>query len=348
MVGSAWFGTDRGGSTRYFSDLFAALQRRPDISATAAAFGVADPGGQSWGSFDRGTISRVRSSRSAPPADTAIVDRHYALYGRGAPRGASVVTHFHGPWSLESAAAGKNKPTVAVQRFVEQARYRRSERFVVLSRAFKALLVERYRVHPEAVSVIPPGVDLTRFEPSAIPDGPPRVLCVRRLERRMGLDVLLDAWPAVLADVPDAQLDIIGTGSIAGELSAHVAGLGIEHSVKLCGQASDAELTEAYRAATVTVVPTRSLEGFGLIALESLAAGRAPVVTDVGGLPDSVHDLAHDLVVPPENPAMLAERLVGALQGDRPDVARCRAHAENFSWSACADRHAALYHEVRG
>ena len=346
MTGSEWYSTSRGGLSRYFSDLYAALARRADVDVTATAFGPPDVGGSTWGTEPGRTAARIRASRNPAPRGTTILDRHFALFGPPPPPGARLVTHFHGPWSLESAAHGQPRAAVFAKRLVELTRYRRSAHFVVLAQPFADMLSDRYRVDPAAVSVIPPGVDLERFTAAPIPDGPPRVLCVRRLERRMGLDVLVSAWPKVLAAVPDARLDIAGKGSIATELGAQIADLGIGDSVTLLGETTDAQLEAGYRAATVTVVPTRSLEGFGLIALESLASGRAPIVTDVGGLPDSVRGFAPDLVVAPEDPDALGDRLARALTGDRPTVEACRAHAETFTWDACAESHVALYREL--
>ncbi|WP_415678152.1 glycosyltransferase, partial [Tsukamurella hominis] len=178
------------------------------------------------------------------------------------------------------------------------------------------------------------------------PDGPPRVLCVRRLERRMGIDVLLRAWPAVLARHPEARLDVVGDGSQRALLRRTAADLGITDTVTFVGTIDDADLARRYARATLTTVPSLAWEGFGLVALESLACGRAPVVTDVGGMPDAVRDLAPDLVVPAGDADGLADRLAAGLDGARPSTEACRAHAELFTWDAAAARHAALYRAV--
>ncbi|WP_019202819.1 glycosyltransferase family 4 protein [Tsukamurella sp. 1534] len=344
LTGAQWPATAPGGLPRYFADLFAALRAHPDVRPSAAAFGAPDQGGTSWGADSGTTAARVRASRRRAPSGTEVLDRHFALFGP-APRGAALVTHFHGPWALESDAAGESRAAVAAKTLVERARYRGSDRFVVLSEAFAEVLVDRYDADRGTIAVIPPGVDLTRFPEAGEPatDGPPRVLCVRRLERRMGVDVLLDAWRGVLAEHPEARLDVVGTGSQAVPLAERAAELGVAATVTFVGAVDDAELARRYAAATVTAVPSRSWEGFGLVALESLASGRAPVVTDAGGLPDGVRGLAPGLVVPAGDAEALAARLVRALAGDRPSAAACRAHAETFTWAAAAERHAALY-----
>ncbi len=345
LTGTTWPGTSRGGLPRYFADLFAALQRRTDVLPSAAAFGEPEAGGATWGPDTGTTRSRVRASCRPAPEGTEVLDRHFALFGPAARR-AGLVTHFHGPWALESAAAGEGRGAVAVKALVERARYRGSDRFVVLSEAFADVLVRRYGADRGRIAVIPPGVDLERFTPAAVPAGPPRVLCVRRLERRMGIDVLLDTWPGVLAHHPDARLDVVGTGTLERDLRSRAEELGITDTVSLVGAIDDGELARRYRAASVTVVPSLEWEGFGLVALESLASGRAPVVTEVGGLPDAVRALAPDLVVPAGDPEALAHRLVRALDGSLPSPEACRAHASRFSWDVAAGRHAALYREV--
>ncbi|WP_040796077.1 glycosyltransferase family 4 protein [Nocardia higoensis] len=348
MSGSEWFGAAAGGLNRYFTDLYAALAARGDLSVTAAAFGEPPEGGSSWGPIGGSTLERTWAARRDPAARTGeplILDRHFALYGP--PRGRHrLVVHFHGPWAAESLAAGESSVAARVKYVVERVRALRADRFVVLSQHMRDLLAGDYGVDPRAVEVIAPGVDLDRFRPAAAPAERERpiVLCVRRLENRMGIDVLLRAWRAVRAAHPQALLVVVGTGTAEAALRAQAAPLGA--AVRFTGRIGDDELAELYTRAALTVVPSVALEGFGLIALESLAVGRAPVVTDCGGLPDSVRGLDPSLIVARGDADALAERLTLALDGKLPDAAACRAHAETFSWAAAAQRHAALYREL--
>ena len=353
MTGSEWFGTARGGLNRYFTDLFEALTVADGIDVSGYAFGDPPAGGSSWGDPVGGTAARVRASLTPLPERGAILDRHFALYGPpavGRRNGTRLVTHFHGPWSAESAMSGESAGAARAKYLFERGRYGRSDLFVVLSDHFRDVLVEDYRVDLDRIAVIPPGVDLARFtDPGStanVPgsrDGPPVVLCVRRLERRMGIDVLLQAWDSVRTQIDDAELVIIGTGSEEAALRAQAEAGGHPASVTFVGNASDAELAQAYRRASITVVPTRALEGFGLIALESMAAGRAPIVTDVGGLPDSVRGFDDSLILAPEDADALGDRIVRALMGERPSPSECRARAEEFTWERCVERHRLAY-----
>ncbi len=357
MTGSEWFSAAPGGLNRYFTELFHALTRQPGVQVSASAFGAvgADdpPGALSWGRTGGPTIARARSAflERAEMGRADILDRHFALYGPAAfARSGRVplVVHFHGPWAAESRLTGQSEIGVRAKYLLERIRYAGADRFVVLSDHFREVLSDDYRVPADRIRVIPPGVDLTRFRASPIPTGTDRtVLCVRRLERRMGIDTLLRCWPGVVAEHPDARLVLVGTGTAEGELRAQAASAGLDDSIAFAGSVDDRQLTELYARAALTVVPTTALEGFGLIALESLAAGRAPIVTDCGGLPDSVRGLDPSLIVPVREAEALGARIVDALNGKLPTPEQCRAHAETFSWHVTAERHLTMYQELR-
>ncbi|WP_433665316.1 glycosyltransferase family 4 protein [Nocardia sp. CA-128927] len=355
MTGSEWFASAPGGLNRYFTELFHALTRQAEVEVSAAAFGAdspAAPGAQSWGGLGGSTLRRARTAfldRAELHRDT-VLDRHFCLYGPAAidRRGRlPLVIHFHGPWAAESRLTGQREAAVRAKYLLERLRYSGADRFVVLSNHFRDVLHTDYRVSLDRIAVIPPGVDLDRFHASPVrSDTDTRtVLCVRRLERRMGIDTLLRAWPGVLAEHPTARLVIVGTGAAGDELRSAARSLG--DTVQFAGHIDDERLTELYEQAELTVVPTTALEGFGLIALESLAAGRAPIVTDCGGLPDSVRGLDPSLIVPAGDADALGARIVAALHGTMPTPAQCRAHAETFTWDVTAERHLAMYRAIR-
>ncbi|MBN6746157.1 glycosyltransferase family 4 protein, partial [Acidithiobacillus sp. MC2.1] len=181
------------------------------------------------------------------------------------------------------------------------------------------------------------------------PQDRPIVFAVRRLVRRMGLEDLIEAMVEVRRRVPDVLLLIGGRGPLQGELTARIEHLGLTDHVRLLGYLSDEALLLAYRAADITVVPTVALEGFGLIAAESLAAGTPTLVTPVGGLPEVVRDLSANLVLPSTGPRALTEGLSAALRGDMalPDTDACRAFArERYDWPNIAIQVRAVYEEA--
>ncbi|SEJ40292.1 glycosyltransferase family 4 protein [Demequina mangrovi] len=348
MIGSEWFEARPGGLNRYFDGLARAMADEADVDLSAWAFGAAPSYGRSVGPLGMSLVERVRrTAKLAGASDADIIDCHFALYGqstivRQPPR----VVHFHGPWAEESAVSSERRQVVALKRLVERRAYRGADAFVTLSEAFKAVVIEKFQVDPARVSVIPPGVDIDRFQPSFAAPTAPRALCVRRLERRMGIDVLLRAWREVVTNVPDAQLHVVGSGTFEQALRSLASELGLDHSVFFLGRISDEELASAYACATFSVVPTVALEGFGLISLESMASGCPAIVTDCGGLPDAVRPLDESLVVEAGSEEALAVRMLQAFAGQLPSRRACRAHAESYSWRSVATRHVDLYREL--
>jgi glycosyltransferase involved in cell wall biosynthesis len=163
--------------------------------------------------------------------------------------------------------------------------------------------------------VVPNGIDLRRFRPlrrlaarralGLDPDAPTAV-CVGRLAPLKGQDQLLDAWPAVLAQVPDARLVLVGDGPMAGRWRTHPAGA--LESVHWHGHS--AAVVDWYTAANVVVLPSRA-EGMALVPIEAMACGRAVVAFDVGGVRESVGDAG--AVVPSGDVAALASAMVARL-----------------------------------
>lgn len=352
MLGSEWFSARPGGLNRYYQDLFERTESVTEVRVEGRAFGHPPEIGDTWGSMGGNLLRRVWASRLRSETKFDVVDTHFVLYGlplRLRTRGRRPVLrvrHFQGPWADESRVAGAHRGVVLLKRALERAVYRQADGFVVLSEDFKRRLVESYGVPNDKIRIISPGVDVGRFQFAAEPTRG-RVVCVRRLERRMGIDVLLRAWPRVAAERPGSVLDLIGAGSQRAELESLADSLGIAGSVRFLGRLSDSELVAAYQQAELSVVPSVDLEGFGLIALESMACGTPTIVTDCGGLPDAVRGLSEGLIVDRNNVDALATRLLGALGGDVPERRACRAHAEKFGWDTVVSEHLRWYRELQ-
>ncbi|WP_328364238.1 glycosyltransferase family 4 protein [Streptomyces sp. NBC_00445] len=196
--------------------------------------------------------------------------------------------------------------------------------------------------------VIPTGVDTDRFRPEgerARSGEGPVVVCVGRLCRQKGQDVLLQAWPEVVRQVPGARLVLVGDGPDAQRLRA-----GAPASVEFAG--APADTAAWYRAADVVVLPSR-LPGIGLAPLEAMACARPVVVTNVDGARETLPP-GHlpSCLVPPEDPGALA-RAVTALLRDEPLRTALGAQARAHVLVAHDLRHATdavidVYRELLG
>jgi len=360
LLGMEEFGARPSGLNRYLQDLSAAL-KKAGMSTEIVVLTAGEPGAGGHNPsltvdapLPQRLISFARATRlAARRAD--VVDVHFALYSL-VPRMTSLrlkptVVHFQGPWGSESAVErGENALKLATKRLIERLVYRRAAFVIVLSTAFRQLVIDEYRIPPERVIVIPPGVDLEKFTPGdkiaarealGLPSSGFGCVAARRLTPRMGLDVLLRAWRRVA--VEPKFLVFAGTGPDRRRLEIITQSLGLGTSVRFFGRVSDSDLQSLYRAADVSIVPSTSLEGFGLAALESLACGTPTIVSDTGGLPEAVAEMDRSLIVPLGNEVALAERLTAAHEGRVPSAETCRKHAETFNWGRVADLHRPIY-----
>jgi glycosyltransferase involved in cell wall biosynthesis len=178
-----------------------------------------------------------------------------------------------------------------------------------------------------ATSVVPNGVDLTWFGACddadrararaelRLPAGP-TVVCVGRLCRQKGQDLLLAAWPAVVAAIPDARLVLVGDGPDRAALTA-IAPAG----VTFARHADDPR--PWYAAADVVAMPSR-WEAMALVLLEAMASARCVVAADVGGVREAM-PAGRAAIVPAEDVGALAATLVVRLA--RPALAAAEAAA---------------------
>ncbi|WP_410645563.1 glycosyltransferase [Amycolatopsis sp. lyj-346] len=182
---------------------------------------------------------------------------------------------------------------------------RTSGRVVAVSAAtadrLAAAGLERPVVIPNAVFPSPPVFGRAEVRASlGVPEGTPVALCLARLEPQKRHDVLLDAWAAVGGD---AVLWLAGDGSLRADLERRAQALG--RRVEFLGTRAD--VPDLLAAADVTVL-TSDWEGLPLAVLESMAAGRPVVATDVGGI-GGVLASGGGIVVPPGNPTATAAAL---------------------------------------
>jgi glycosyltransferase involved in cell wall biosynthesis len=192
-------------------------------------------------------------------------------------------------------------------------------------------------------AVVRNGVDLTRFRSAGpatqavarrhlgLPESGPLAVCVGRLTRQKGQDVLLSAWARVHAQCPRARLALVGGGDLP---------LLAAPNVLLAGPVEDVRAWLA--AADVVVLPSR-WEGLSLAVLEALAVGRSVVVSDIPGLAEAVGP-GTGVRVPPEEPVALAAALIERLRDPdrtRAEGAAAARHATVFDQRLTFDRLAA-------
>jgi glycosyltransferase involved in cell wall biosynthesis len=225
------------------------------------------------------------------------------------------------------------------------ARYglRRSDGVRTIS-AYTSGLVREVGVEPTAEFAA--FMDLEPFlatEPVPLPERPV-ALFVGVLERYKAVDVLADAWRLAAPRIPDATLHIVGRGTLREVPERLLADLPAQ--TRWTESLPTPDVARALDESTVLVLPSRS-EGLGRVVVEAFCRGRGAVASRVGGIPDIVDDGATGLLVPPADPAALADALVRVLS-DRASAERLggAAHAAVQPWLATPEEYAQRLREL--
>ena len=221
-------------------------------------------------------------------------------------------------------------------------------------------LIEFYDCEPERIEIVPPGVDHALFSPgnqagarwALGTDDRPLLLFVGRIQPLKGVDVAVKTLAAI--ERQDARLWIVGGASgndgdtEMDRINRLMDELGVRHRVEFKPPVPHHLLSTYYRAADVTLVPSRS-ESFGLVALESAACGTPTVASAVGGLLSLVEHGHSGYLVESRNAAGYAAWVDAILED--PVLARrlsvsAAALAQTFTWSTSAARLRRLYEDL--
>jgi phosphatidylinositol alpha-mannosyltransferase len=207
---------------------------------------------------------------------------------------------------------------------------------------------------PGYYNIIPNGVDVEHFSPDVAPiekfkDGKLNLLFVSRLEKRKGLNYLLQAFKQVKEEVPNCRLIVVGPGTrLRRRYERYVARTGLK-DVVFIGFTSYDELPRYYKTADVFCAPAIGSESFGIILLEAMAMGKPIVASSIEGYASVISHGVDGLLVPPADKGQLAQALIALLNDKalRQEMgARGRIKALEHSWESIARRVFAYYVRV--
>ncbi len=226
--------------------------------------------------------------------------------GRGIPHIAAIKGVLGDAVRFES---GFTRASMALQARLEKLHAQRADRVITISRYCSRRLEELYGVR-DAI-VIPELIDLEAWRSLfAANPAPPRereftLLCVCRFYPRKRVDVLIHAARILREKIRGLELRIIGGGPESGRLRKLSTSLGVDDVVNWIGNIGAGELAREYNRADVFCLPSVQ-EGFGIVFLEAMAAGKAIVAVKAAAVPEVVQ---HGILVEPENSEALAEAI---------------------------------------
>ncbi len=300
----------------------------------------------------------LRVEARQKPGYYDLVHSHYWLSGQvgwlARERwGVPLVHTAHTLAKVKNAALAEgDKPEPRVRVVGEEQVVADADRLVANTDAEARELVTRYDADPDAVSVVPPGVDLERFTPGDTAEArgglgldPDAVVLafVGRVQPLKGPDVLLRAVAELLGRSAElrARLRVLVVGGPSGSgkerpeaMEQLAESLGITDVVRFMPPQWGDDLVRVYRAADLVAVPSYN-ESFGLVALEAQACGTPVVAAAVGGLTVAVADGVSGRLVNGHDPTDWAEVFLSLIRSPETVAGLGAAAPDNaarFSW----------------
>jgi glycosyltransferase involved in cell wall biosynthesis len=230
-------------------------------------------------------------------------------------------------------------PDHYVGRLAKQITIRSADRLLVSSEVERRMLMQRFSVPAERVAVLFTPIDVEEFRPHdrdasarrlGLDPRKPRLLFLGRLDddvKRVSL--LIGSFAAIVAEHPEAELLIAGSGSDEEELRNLAQSLAPGH-VRFLGWISGSrERAELLSASDCLVLPSLS-EGFPTVVGEALACGTPVVASAVGGIPELVTPGLNGWLVPPDDRRAL-ERALGEVLAESGDLSSMREAARRVA-----------------
>ncbi|GGN91243.1 group 1 glycosyl transferase [Saccharibacillus kuerlensis] len=181
----------------------------------------------------------------------------------------------------------------------------KTDQLITVSEAFRRYM-SPYIDHPDRIRIMPNGYDERRFKPVPHENEIPQLMCVCRLVPAKGLDVLLKACSLLKERNVPYVLHLIGDGPSRQELEDMAQKLGVYDDTIFYGYTLHPE--EFMPFFDIFVLPSRA-EAFGSVFAEAALCCLALVGTSVGGVPEQIEHGVNGLLVPPDDPAALADAL---------------------------------------
>ena len=262
----------------------------------------------------------------------------------GVPKLVALVHHLFGATVFREAPA----PLAAAVWLSEQplgALYRKVP-FEAVSVSTADDLVKR-GIPRSAIRVIYNGVDASRLSPNPLErSDKPLFVYLGRLKKYKRVDVVIRAFAEL--NVPEATLEIAGTGDYRAQLEGLVNSLGLTGRVQFLGFIPEDQKVHLLRRAWASTLASPK-EGWGISNLEAAACATPVIAANSPGIRESVVDGETGFLVPPDDPGAMAAAMRGIVESrDLVDVlgAAGRRFAQNFTWERAANSTLAHLEEV--
>lgn len=171
---------------------------------------------------------------------------------------------------------------------LEQKTLQLSDHIITISPSTKEAIHAKYQIPKNKITIISPCVNTQEFHPdSNVSKIPKSMLYVGRLDKRKGIDRLLKLMPTLIRKDHDIKLFIGGTGGLSRWIKDYINSNDLQDNVALLGFIPEEDLNKWYNKVSALIVPS-IFEGFGIVAIESMATGTPVIANYTDGLKDII------------------------------------------------------------
>ena len=229
--------------------------------------------------------------------------------------------------------------------------FRRLDGHIAVSRPAQQF-VNKY--FPADYTIIPNGVDLEHFSPDVAPidrfgDGKLNILFVGRLEKRKGLNYLLEAYHQVKKEFYKCRLIVVGPGTRLRKKYEKIIASEDMKDVVFVGHVNYDELPRYYKTADIFCSPAISRESFGIVLLEAMAMSKPIVASDIEGYASVMTSGEEGLLTPPKDVSGLSQSLMSLLTDHTLRLemgGKGRITAAKYSWLRVSRQISDFYQET--
>ncbi len=382
MVNDMIYPDDMGGSGRYLREICQGLvSRGHNVHVITRQWKLDQPKEERWGGIeiyrysvdDRNAISIIRSTLKNTTAlfqglvqknKYDIVNFHQPLAALGIINSKFLgdlrkVYTFHSPWHKEYEIKTElSRPLlrglrISLRRRVERAVLRKCSLAITLSQYMENQLKDAYKGLSMDVVQCPGGADIHTFRPPddrchvrsqlKLPQDKTILLTVRGLTPRTGVENLIRAMADVVKKDKNVHLIIGGGGALKADLQQLTGQLGLSDHISFAGFIREGELVAYYQAADYFILPTKYLEGFGLVTTEALSCGLPVLATPVGGTMEILSRLDRGLLFDDTSPEAMSALILKYVQVKGTEwnalSCQCRVFIEDyFTWEYSSEK----------
>jgi len=226
---------------------------------------------------------------------------------------------------------------------LEGANARRADRVITTSAYCRRKIVEHYGVPQAHIGIVPEGIDVQGWEQATAiqhsTSNIQHILCVARQYPRKHIDDLINAFALIHKYVPHVRLRIVGDGPEHAKLVALAQQLGVANKTTFTGSISDEAVRYEYAQCDVFCLPSVQ-EGFGIVFLEAMAAGKPVISTTAAAIPEVVQHGETGILGRPGDVHALAGALLFLLTNDETRTRygmNGRIRVQRYDWQHVAE-----------